>query len=91
MTLTDALALYPASALTHTLVTDISRDGILTGSNVVMIKQLAAARPDLQVQASGGVATLADIPAQRDAGAAGVIIGRALYEKKFTLEQALAS
>lgn len=89
--LSDALALYPPGTLAHTLVTDISRDGVLTGSNVTMIAQLAAARPDLAVQASGGVASLADILAQRAAGAAGVIIGRALYEKKFTLEQALAS
>ena len=89
--LSDALALYPPGTLAHTLVTDISRDGVLTGSNVTMIAQLAAARPDLAVQASGGVASLADIPAQRAAGAAGVIIGRALYEKQFTLEQALAS
>lgn len=89
--LTEALAMYPQGALTHTLVTDISRDGILTGSNVAMIRQLAAARPDLQVQASGGVASLTDIPAQREAGAAGIIIGRALYEKMFTLGEALAS
>lgn len=89
-TLTDALALYPPGAVRHVLATDISRDGVLTGANVELVRQIATARPDLDVQASGGVASLADLPALRAAGAAGVIIGRALYERRFTLEAALA-
>ncbi|MGE0740229.1 MAG: 1-(5-phosphoribosyl)-5-[(5-phosphoribosylamino)methylideneamino] imidazole-4-carboxamide isomerase [Hyphomonadaceae bacterium] len=89
--LLEALALYPAGALRHVLVTDISRDGILAGPNLALIELLRSARPDLDVQASGGVAGLGDLPALRARGAAGVIIGRALYERKFSLEDALAS
>ncbi len=91
VSLRNALALYPPGQLRHILVTDISRDGVLAGPNVDLMRKLCAHRPDLQVQASGGVAQLSDIPALRETGAASVIIGRALYEKRFTLEQALAS
>lgn len=76
--------------LTHILVTDISRDGAMTGPNVDLIETLVAAYPGLQVQASGGVASLADLAALRNTGAAAAIVGRALYERAFTLEDALA-
>lgn len=85
-----ALASYPRGALEHVLVTDISRDGVLTGPNFELIRWLVEARPDLHVQASGGVSQLSDLAPLRASGAAGVIIGRALYERRFTLEDALA-
>jgi len=90
VTLEQALALYPPGALRHVLVTDISRDGVLSGPNVTLMRTLCAMRPDLNVQASGGVATLDDLAALRTAGAAAAIVGRALYERRFTLEAALA-
>lgn len=88
--LNEALALYPAATLTHVLVTDVSRDGVLSGPNVTLMRTLAAMRPDLRVQASGGVSSLADLEALRTTGAAAAIVGRALYERKFSLETALA-
>lgn len=91
VSLGEALALYPPGALKHVLVTDVSRDGIMAGPNVALMQQLMRARPDLAFQASGGVSSLTDVEALRRAGAPGVIIGRALYERAFTLEQALAS
>jgi phosphoribosylformimino-5-aminoimidazole carboxamide ribotide isomerase len=90
LTLQEALALFPPGALKHVLVTDISRDGVLTGPNVALTRSIVRARPDLRVQASGGVAALGDLAELRAAGAAGVIVGRALYERRFTLEDALA-
>lgn len=71
------------------MVTDIGRDGMLTGPNLDLISALNRARPDWQLQASGGVATLADLPALRTAGAAGAIVGKALWEGRFSLEEAL--
>jgi phosphoribosylformimino-5-aminoimidazole carboxamide ribotide isomerase len=88
--LEEALALYPPGTLRHILVTDISRDGVLTGPNVALMQELAATRPDLSVQASGGVASLDDLTALRATGVSAAIVGRALYEKRFTLEAALA-
>ncbi len=86
----EALLDAYAGELTHILVTDISRDGAMTGPNVDLVGALAAAHPDLQVQASGGVSSLADLAALRSTGAAAAIVGRALYERAFSLEDALA-
>jgi phosphoribosylformimino-5-aminoimidazole carboxamide ribotide isomerase len=90
VTLNDALRLYPEGALKHVLITDIARDGVLSGPNAELIRSIAATRKDLRVQASGGVASLADLAELRAAGAAATIVGRALYERRFSLEDALA-
>jgi phosphoribosylformimino-5-aminoimidazole carboxamide ribotide isomerase len=89
-TLQEALALYPPGTLRHVLVTDVSRDGVLSGANVELTASLVRSRRDLAVQASGGVASLTDLEALRISGAAGAIVGRAFYERQFTLEDALA-
>lgn len=86
-----ALDRYPPGMARHLLVTDVGRDGALTGPNQALIADIMARRPDLQVQLSGGVADVADLTAARLAGCAGAVVGRALYEGRFTLEQALAA
>lgn len=90
LTVEDALAFYPPGSLKHALVTDISRDGALAGPNLGLIRDIVRKRPDLALQASGGVSSLSDLKELRDAGAAAAIVGRALYERCFTLEDALA-
>ncbi|AYG94973.1 1-(5-phosphoribosyl)-5-[(5-phosphoribosylamino)methylideneamino]imidazole-4-carboxamide isomerase [Brevundimonas naejangsanensis] len=80
---------YPASLLTHVLMTDVGRDGALTGPNLDLLGEARARRPELKIQASGGVATLADLTAARDLGCDGAIVGRALYEGRFTVAEAL--
>lgn len=69
------------------IYTDVARDGMLTGPDVDGARTLAAL--GLQVIASGGVATLDDLRRVRAAGLAGAIVGRALYEGRFTLPEAL--
>ncbi len=69
--------------------TDISRDGVLTGVNAAASAALAE-QSGVQVIASGGVSSLEDIQAVVDHQLAGVIVGRALYEGKFTLEEAVS-
>jgi phosphoribosylformimino-5-aminoimidazole carboxamide ribotide isomerase len=71
------------------IFTDISRDGMGSGVNVETTVALAH-ETGLAVIASGGVRTLADVQRVREAGLAGVIIGRALYEGQVRLEDALA-
>ena len=88
--LSRALAAFPPGVLKHILVTDISRDGALTGPNVSLMRSIRALRPDLELQASGGVSALADLAALREADAGAAIVGRALYEQRFSLEDALA-
>ena len=90
LALDDFLHGFLAAGLVHILCTDISRDGQLTGPNTALYAQLVQKFPALQIQASGGVASLDDLQALQTTGAAGAIVGRALYEKKFTLQEALA-
>lgn len=81
---------YEQRGARHLLCTDIDRDGMLGGINLELYRWLAVSAPRLEVQASGGVRSLDDIPAARAAGAHGVILGRALLEARFTLAEALA-
>ena len=84
-----ALDRYPPGAAKHLLVTDVGRDGALTGPNLDLLAEIRQRRPDLWLQASGGVADLSDLTGARSVGASGAIVGRALYEGRFTVEQAL--
>jgi len=88
--LAELLADYATGGLRHAMATDIARDGVLEGPNPTLYAELAAARPDIAWQASGGVASVADLPALREAGCAAVIIGRALYEGRVDLAEALS-
>lgn len=90
LALDDFLNGYLAAGLVHILCTDISRDGKLTGPNSALYAQLVKKFPSLQIQASGGVSSLDDLRVLKTTGSAGAIVGRALYEKKFTLKEALA-
>ncbi|BDA60891.1 1-(5-phosphoribosyl)-5-[(5-phosphoribosylamino)methylideneamino]imidazole-4-carboxamide isomerase [Shewanella xiamenensis] len=75
--------------LKHALVTDISRDGTLTGANTALYRELSSRYPDIAWQASGGIATLEDVAAVRDCGAAGIIIGKALLINQFNVAEAI--
>ena len=88
--LEDFLTGFLSAGLLHILCTDISRDGKLTGPNTTLYAHLVKRFPSLQIQASGGVSSLDDLRALQTTGSAGAIVGRALYEKKFTLREALA-
>ena len=86
-TLDHILNLFPN--IRHLLVTDIGRDGMLTGPNLPLIEAIADTWPNVALQASGGVAKLHDLPHLKQAGAAGAIVGKALWEGRFTVRQAL--
>jgi phosphoribosylformimino-5-aminoimidazole carboxamide ribotide isomerase len=70
------------------LHTDVERDGALTSPNFESLQELVAL--GAPVIASGGVATLDHIDRLRQAGAEAAIVGRALYERAFDLQQAIA-
>ena len=70
----------------HMLVTDIGRDGMLAGPNFALYEEIAERLPNLKVQASGGVSSLADMERLRTDGA---IVGKALWEGRIALEEAL--
>ena len=78
---------WPLAAIVYT---DIATDGTLAGPNVEATRQLAEATA-VPVVSSGGVGTLAHLAALRALPLQGVIVGRAIYENAFTVEQALAA
>jgi len=86
------LATRVASAgISRIVYTDIARDGMLTGPNVEQTVAVARAA-NIHVTASGGVSSLDDLKRLREAGEPlldSVIVGKALYEQKFKLEDAM--
>jgi phosphoribosylformimino-5-aminoimidazole carboxamide ribotide isomerase len=82
--LATELADEPIGAIIYT---DIECDGMLQGPNLDALAQMIAAVP-LPVIASGGVTTAQDIAKIAELGAAGCIVGRALYEGRITIAQA---
>lgn len=70
------------------LYTDIARDGLRGGPNVAATAQLAR-EVGGEVIASGGVGSLADLHALREAGIPAVVVGRALYDRRFTVAEAI--
>lgn len=83
------LALQMRSLGLRTLIfTDVSRDGLGKGLNIPATRELADVS-GLDVIASGGVHSLADVLAARDAHLSGVIVGRALYEGTINLQEAI--
>lgn len=75
---------------THVLCTDISRDGTLQGANAELYAEMKSQFPSITWQASGGIGSLDDIVRLQPTKVDSVILGRALLEGKFTLEDALA-
>ncbi|MDD6051145.1 MAG: 1-(5-phosphoribosyl)-5-[(5-phosphoribosylamino)methylideneamino]imidazole-4-carboxamide isomerase [Clostridiales bacterium] len=74
--------------VTTLIYTDVSRDGMMQGPNVEATRQLIQAT-GMDVIGSGGISRLDDLRHLRDAGCAGAILGRAMYEGAFTVEEAL--
>ena len=87
--LRTVLPTYGIGSVHHVLCTDISRDGMLRGPNFELYQDCQFNYPSIQFQASGGVSNLNDLLRLRDTGVSGVISGKALYEKRFTLEEAV--
>jgi phosphoribosylformimino-5-aminoimidazole carboxamide ribotide isomerase len=71
------------------LCTDISKDGKLKGANTDLYRHLVQTAPQFKFQASGGISELRDIDAVKESCAAALVIGKALFERKFTLREAL--
>ena len=70
------------------IYTDISRDGMLTGPNIEQTERMVKSTW-VNVIASGGMSSLEDIKAVRGTGCCGVILGKALYEGRINLREAL--
>jgi phosphoribosyl isomerase A len=88
----EVLARLDSEGCARYVVTDVNKDGMLQGPNIDLLRDVCAAT-DRPVVASGGITELADLEALQALltdGVEGAIVGTALYEGRFTLEDALA-
>jgi phosphoribosyl isomerase A len=88
----DVLARLDREGCARYVVTDVNKDGMLQGPNLQLLRDVCAVT-DRPVVASGGITELADLEALQGLlgeGVEGAIVGTALYEGRFTLEEALA-
>ena len=92
----NALDKMSALGFSMTVLTDISRDGTLAGPNINFLELVLSKNPKIQIIASGGIANIEDIKTimklKKDKGynnLYGVITGKALYEGKINLKEAI--
>ncbi len=78
---------YIEKGIQQVFCTDISRDGKLAGPSTELYTEIIHRFPSLQFIASGGVSSLADLESLREIGCGGVILGKAIYEERISLEQ----
>lgn len=81
---------YVKQGVRKVLCTDVHKDGMLQGPSIDLYRQILEAQPNLYLMASGGVSSLDDIVELDKAGLPAVIIGKALYEGRFTLKELTA-
>ncbi|HAI82377.1 MAG TPA: 1-(5-phosphoribosyl)-5-[(5-phosphoribosylamino)methylideneamino]imidazole-4-carboxamide isomerase [Chitinophagaceae bacterium] len=81
----DFLENYLQKGIQQVFCTDVSKDGKMEGPAIDLYTNILKKLPTLQLIASGGVANMSDITALAEAGCAGVIIGKAIYEGAITL------
>lgn len=78
---------YIAEGIEYVICTDISKDGMLSGSSIELYKKIIAQHPQLKLIASGGVTSLEEIKQLEKEGVYGAIIGKALYEGRLMLHE----
>lgn len=87
-TLVSVLRDFPL--VRHLLVTDIARDGMLSGPNAALMQDVTNRFPTIELQASGGVGTLDDLATLRATGARRAIVGKAIWERRFSVVDGVA-
>lgn len=78
---------YQEKGVKYVICTDISKDGLLQGTAKELYQKIQVHFPDLQLIASGGVASIQDVKDLAQQGLAGVIIGKAIYENKIKIKE----
>jgi phosphoribosylformimino-5-aminoimidazole carboxamide ribotide isomerase len=88
MTVDDALERYTRLGVRTFLITSIAQDGMLSGPDLQTLSG-AVLYPGTKVIAAGGIGSIGDLAALKEIGCEGAVIGKALYEGRFTLKEAL--
>ena len=88
VTVDDALEKYTQLGVHRFLITSIAQDGMLNGPDLQMLSA-ATLYPYAKIIAAGGIGSIGDLQALKEIGVEGAVIGKALYEGRFTLKEAL--
>lgn len=86
----DFLETQKQLGIRNVFCTDISKDGMLQGVSADLYKKISTRFPEFHLIASGGVSGIQDVPISEEAGCAGVIIGKAIYEGKIDMKELMA-
>jgi phosphoribosylformimino-5-aminoimidazole carboxamide ribotide isomerase len=78
---------YQDKGIQYVICTDISKDGMLQGPSFEVYKKIITEVKNVKLIASGGISTFDELPRLAENGCEGVIIGKAIYEKKISLKQ----
>jgi phosphoribosylformimino-5-aminoimidazole carboxamide ribotide isomerase len=78
---------YHQNGITKVISTDISRDGMLSGPAFELYAEIMKMLPEVEIIASGGISSIADILKLSEMGVPGVITGKAIYENRITLKE----
>ncbi len=81
------LSKYQAHGVQYLFCTDVSKDGRMEGPSIALYRKIIQNLPGVQLVASGGVSSMADVHALQDLGCKGVILGKAIYEGRVRLEE----
>ncbi|MFO8235768.1 MAG: 1-(5-phosphoribosyl)-5-[(5-phosphoribosylamino)methylideneamino]imidazole-4-carboxamide isomerase [Bacteroidales bacterium] len=85
----DFIQQYRILGITNVMSTDVTKDGMLSGTNITYYRQLQEQFPDMNLIASGGISTSEEIVQLNETGIKGVIIGKAFYERRLNLKKVL--
>ena len=88
LTVDGALEKFASIRVWRFLITSIAQDGMLTGPDLQTLSQ-ATQYPNAKIVAAGGIGTIGDLTALKEIGVEGAVIGKALYEGRFTLKEAI--
>jgi len=83
----DFISAYFEKGIRKVISTDISRDGMLSGPSFELYAEILKTLPEVEIIASGGIATMNDILKLNEMGVPGVIVGKAIYENRITLKE----
>ena len=78
---------YSEKGVKYVICTDISKDGMLQGPSFDLYREILEENSDLKLIASGGIATFDDLPALKEIGCEGAILGKAIYENRISLKE----
>lgn len=83
----DFISEYHKMGISKVISTDISRDGMLSGPAFELYSEILKTLSEVEIIASGGIATMDDILKLNEMGVPGVIVGKAIYENRITLKE----